>query len=119
MAHKKQGGSVKNLKDSNAQRLGVKLFGGQKAIAGNIIVRQRGTKFHPGRNVMLGNDYTIFATADGVVNFSTKKRRTFDGSLKTAKYVNVDPEAPKTKKAAEKPTAKAAPTKTKVKVEKS
>jgi large subunit ribosomal protein L27 len=69
MAHKKGGGSVKNGRDSNAQRLGIKKFGGQKVISGNIIVRQRGTKFHPGENVGLGKDHTIFATIEGVVVF--------------------------------------------------
>jgi len=69
MAHKKGGGSVKNGRDSNSQRLGIKKFGGQKVISGNIIVRQRGTKFHPGENVGLGKDHTIFATAEGVVVF--------------------------------------------------
>jgi len=67
MAHKKGGGSSKNGRDSNAQRLGIKVFGGQKVISGNIIVRQRGTKFHPGENVGLGKDHTLFATAEGVV----------------------------------------------------
>ncbi len=69
MAHKKGGGSVKNGRDSNAQRLGVKKFGGQPVIPGNIIVRQRGTKFHPGDNVGMGKDHTLFATIEGVVVF--------------------------------------------------
>jgi len=69
MAHKKGEGSVKNGRDSQSKRLGVKIFGGQPAIAGNIIVRQRGTVYHPGKNVGLGKDFTIFATADGVVEF--------------------------------------------------
>ena len=69
MAHKKGEGSVKNGRDSNSKRLGVKIFGGQPAIAGNIIVRQRGTKYHPGKNVGVGKDYTLFATNDGVVEF--------------------------------------------------
>lgn len=68
-AHKKGGGSTKNGRDSNAQRLGVKKFAGEKVLAGNIIVRQRGTKFHPGNNVMIGKDDTLFATIDGVVKF--------------------------------------------------
>jgi large subunit ribosomal protein L27 len=72
MAHKKAGGSSRNGRDSNAQRLGVKRFGGQKVIAGNILVRQRGTKFHPGTNVGLGKDHTLFATTDGRVEFRTK-----------------------------------------------
>lgn len=72
MAHKKGQGSSRNGRDSNAQRRGVKKFGGEHVIAGNIIVRQLGTKFHPGRNVALGKDYTIFATAEGVVKFETR-----------------------------------------------
>lgn len=69
MAHKKGEGSVKNGRDSQSKRLGVKIFGGQAAISGNIILRQRGTKYHPGKNVGLGKDFTIFATKDGVVEF--------------------------------------------------
>ncbi len=78
MAHKKGEGSVKNGRDSQSKRLGVKIFGGQAAIAGNIIIRQRGTVYHPGRNVGIGKDFTIFATADGVVEFrKTKGDKTF------------------------------------------
>jgi large subunit ribosomal protein L27 len=69
MAHKKGEGSVKNGRDSNSKRLGVKIFGGQPAISGNIIVRQRGTVYHPGKNVGVGKDYTLFALTDGVVEF--------------------------------------------------
>jgi large subunit ribosomal protein L27 len=69
MAHKKGAGSTKNGRDSNAQRLGVKRFGGQVVLAGNILVRQRGTKFHPGRNVGIGSDDTLFALTSGVVKF--------------------------------------------------
>jgi large subunit ribosomal protein L27 len=69
MAHKKGEGSVKNGRDSNSKRLGVKIFGGQAAIAGNILVRQRGTVYHPGKNVGVGKDYTLFALTDGVVEF--------------------------------------------------
>jgi large subunit ribosomal protein L27 len=69
MAHKKGGGSSRNGRDSNAQRLGVKRFGGQKVTAGSILVRQRGTAFSPGTNVGLGSDDTLFALADGVVHF--------------------------------------------------
>lgn len=69
MAHKKGAGSTKNGRDSNAQRLGVKRFGGQSVIAGNILVRQRGTKMHPGLNVGIGSDDTLFALADGIVKF--------------------------------------------------
>ena len=70
MAHKKAGGSSRNGRDSHSKRLGVKLFGGQQALAGNIIIRQRGTKFHPGVNVGIGRDHTLFALADGVVRFA-------------------------------------------------
>ena len=80
MAHKKGQGSVKNGRDSNAQRRGVKKFGGESVIAGNIIVRQCGTKWHPGQNVGLGRDYTIFSLIDGKVRFDRNGRR-----------VNVDP----------------------------
>jgi len=79
MAHKKAGGSTRNGRDSESKRLGVKCFGGEAVIAGNIIVRQRGTKFHPGVNVGCGHDHTLFAKADGKVIFETKgpKKRTF------------------------------------------
>lgn len=73
MAHKKGQGSSRNGRDSNAQRLGVKRFGGENVLAGNIIVRQRGTKFHPGTNVKIGSDDTLFAVADGIVKFETKR----------------------------------------------
>jgi large subunit ribosomal protein L27 len=69
MAHKKAGGSSRNGRDSPGQRLGVKRFGGQTVLAGNILVRQRGTQFHPGTNVGIGKDHTIFATATGTVRF--------------------------------------------------
>jgi large subunit ribosomal protein L27 len=82
MAHKKAGGSTRNGRDSNAKRLGVKRFGGQVVSAGSIIVRQRGTRFHPGENVGCGKDHTLFATADGVVEFVTK-------GPKSRKYVQV------------------------------
>ncbi|MCD8523306.1 MAG: 50S ribosomal protein L27 [Saccharospirillaceae bacterium] len=72
MAHKKAGGSTRNGRDSESKRLGVKLFGGQAAKAGSIIIRQRGTRFHAGANVKLGRDHTLFATADGVVTFEVK-----------------------------------------------
>lgn len=78
MAHKKGEGSVKNGRDSNSKRLGVKIFGGQPAIAGNILVRQRGTVYHPGKNVGVGKDYTLFALTDGVVEFRKgRQNRTF------------------------------------------
>ena len=72
MAHKKAGGSTKNGRDSESKRLGVKVYGGQQINAGSIIVRQRGTKFHPGNNVGMGKDHTLFATSEGVVQFVTK-----------------------------------------------
>lgn len=78
MAHKKGEGSVKNGRDSNSKRLGVKIFGGQPAIAGNIIIRQRGTVYHPGKNVGVGKDFTLFALSDGIVEFRKgRKNRTF------------------------------------------
>ena len=77
MAHKKAGGSARNGRDSAGRRLGVKKFGGQIVISGNIIVRQRGTKFHPGLNVGIGKDHTIFATKDGKVAFKKTRTRTF------------------------------------------
>jgi large subunit ribosomal protein L27 len=78
MAHKKGEGSVKNGRDSNSKRLGVKIFGGQAAIAGNIILRQRGTEYHAGENVGVGKDFTLFALTDGVVEFRKgRQNRTF------------------------------------------
>ncbi|HCX73356.1 MAG TPA: 50S ribosomal protein L27 [Candidatus Cloacimonas sp.] len=84
MAHKKGVGSSKNGRDSNPQYLGIKKYGGQKVLAGNIIVRQRGTKFHNGMNVGMGRDNTLFSLVDGFVKFETKKAG--------RKYVNVYPE---------------------------
>lgn len=86
MAHKKAGGSTRNGRDSESKRLGVKIFGGQAVVPGNIIVRQRGTKFHPGVNVGCGKDYTLFAKAAGVVEFTVK-------GPGQRKYVNVVTEA--------------------------
>ena len=78
MAHKKGEGSVKNGRDSQSKRLGVKIFGGQAAISGNILVRQRGTVYHPGKNVGVGKDYTLFALTDGVVEFKKgRNNKTF------------------------------------------
>ncbi|WP_198243857.1 50S ribosomal protein L27 [methane-oxidizing endosymbiont of Gigantopelta aegis] len=82
MAHKKAGGSTRNGRDSNAKRLGVKRYGGQVVKAGNILVRQRGTKFHAGENVGLGKDHTLFATADGKVVFEVK-------GPKNRKYISI------------------------------
>ena len=73
MAHKKGEGSVKNGRDSQSKRLGVKIFGGQATVAGNIILRQRGTVYHPGKNVGIGRDFTIFALTDGLVEFKKTK----------------------------------------------
>jgi large subunit ribosomal protein L27 len=73
MAHKKGEGSVKNGRDSQSKRLGVKIYGGQPAISGNIILRQRGTEYHPGKNVGVGRDFTLFALTDGVVEFKKGK----------------------------------------------
>jgi large subunit ribosomal protein L27 len=89
MAHKKASGSTRLGRDSISKRLGVKLYEGQTARAGNIIIRQRGTKFRPGKNVMRGNDDTLFATADGIVKFNRKKVRKFDDSLVYANFVSV------------------------------
>ena len=78
MAHKKGEGSVKNGRDSQSKRLGVKIFGGQPAVAGNVILRQRGTEYHPGKNVGVGKDFTLFALTDGVVEFKKgRSNRTF------------------------------------------
>ena len=89
MAHKKAGGSTRLGRDSQPQYLGVKVGDGETVKSGSVLVRQRGTKIHPGINVLKGKDDTLFAHIAGVVKFQTKKRRRFDGSLKTAKYVNV------------------------------
>ena len=83
MAHKKAGGSSRNGRDSDGRRLGVKKFGGEHVISGNIIIRQRGTKWHPGANVGIGTDHTLFAVAEGKVKFTTKA----NGRA----YVSVDP----------------------------
>ena len=89
MATKKAAGSAKNLTDSNPQYLGVKLFAGQKAKTGNIIVRQRGTKFMAGKNTRLGKDHTVYAVADGVVSFRETRKTRFDGSSPRRKVVDV------------------------------
>ncbi len=89
MAHKKAGGSTSNGRDSQAKRLGVKVFGGQTVKAGNIIVRQRGTKFHPGKNVGMGKDHTLFALSAGKVLFVEKQLRKYDGRVFKDKLVNV------------------------------
>lgn len=89
MAHKKAGGSTANVRDSQGQRLGVKLFEGEFAQAGSIIVRQRGTSIRPGKNVRAGSDDTLFAVSSGIVSFRTLKRRRFNGALKRATYADV------------------------------
>jgi large subunit ribosomal protein L27 len=76
MAHKKGEGSVRNGRDSRSRRLGVKIFGGQPAISGNIILRQKGTEYHPGSNVGIGKDFTIFALTDGIVDFRKTRTKT-------------------------------------------
>jgi len=90
MAHKKAGGSTALGRDSQSKRLGVKIFGGQKAHLGNIIIRQRGTKWHPGKNVKRASDDSLFALADGTVKFTSKKVRGFDGNLHLRKFVHVE-----------------------------
>ncbi len=89
MAHRKAGGTAKNLRDSNPQYLGVKLYDGQKAQAGSIIVRQRGTTVLAGNNVGLGKDHTLFALKDGTVKFGSKRKTSFNGQTSVKKIVNV------------------------------
>lgn len=89
MAHRKAGGSAKNLRDSNAKYLGVKLSDGQKAREGMVIVRQRGTKMLAGINVAIGKDHTLFALKDGVVKFRETRKMNYDGSSKRRKVVDV------------------------------
>lgn len=89
MAHRKAGGTAKNLRDSKPKFLGVKLADGATAKAGAIIVRQRGTRFAPGQNVGIGKDHTIFALLDGIVRFTEKRKTRFDNSVKKQKVINV------------------------------
>ena len=91
MAHKKAAGSTSLGRESESKRLGVKLTDGQWAKTGMIIIRQRGTKYHPGLNVKKGKDDTLFAMKNGLVKYTTKKLKKFDNSLKTTKIVNVMP----------------------------
>lgn len=91
MATKKSGGSTKNGRDSNSRRLGVKLFGGQQANAGSIIVRQQGNKYFAGENVGQGKDFTIYALVEGKVEFTEKKRKRYDGRVYRRTFVNVVP----------------------------
>ncbi len=93
MAHKKAGGSTALGRDSVSKRLGVKIFGAQKVSVGNVIVRQHGSKFRPGKNVRMGGDGTLYAVANGVVKFSIKKIKRFNGILSKARLVNVIPAA--------------------------
>jgi len=92
MAHKKAGGTTRLGRDSNPQYLGVKVSDGQTVKSGMVLVRQRGTKIHPGKNVKKGKDDTLFTLVAGKVKFETKKRMSFIGKLKTAKYLHVLPE---------------------------
>lgn len=89
MAHKKAGGSTALGRDSQSKRLGIKIFGGQAAKAGSILIRQRGTKWHPGRNVRKGGDDTLYSVTTGKVLFTAKKVRGFDGNLHLRKFVHI------------------------------
>ncbi|MCW1888330.1 MAG: 50S ribosomal protein L27 [Candidatus Moranbacteria bacterium] len=91
MAHRKAGGSTQLGRDSISKRLGVKIYGDQKVKTGNIIIRQRGTKYHPGENVGRGEDDTLFSLIDGVVKFNKKKRVAFTGKLEDRMFVSVIP----------------------------
>lgn len=91
MSTKKAAGSSKNGRDSQAKRLGVKAFGGERIKAGSIIVRQKGTKWHPGKNVSQGRDFTLFALIEGKVSFSNKRRKKFNGQMKRDVLVHVLP----------------------------
>lgn len=90
MSHVKAGGSTKNLRDSNPKYLGTKLYAGQKAKIGSIIVRQRGTKILAGKNVEVGKDHTLFSLKEGIVSFTEKRKKKFDGSTHRHKVANVE-----------------------------
>lgn len=92
MAHKKAGGTTALGRDSISKRLGVKIYGGQAVETSNVIIRQRGTKFHPGRNVKRGEDDTLFALINGIVEFQAKKMKDFTGKLVSRTFVNVIPQ---------------------------
>ena len=92
MAHRKSGGTTDHGRDSISKRLGVKIYGDQKVKVGNIIIRQRGTKYHPAEFVKRGEDDTLFALIDGTVKFTKKKTRSFTGKMQTRMYVSVIPE---------------------------
>lgn len=89
MSHKKAGGSSRNGRDSNAKRLGVKCFGGEKVTTGAVLVRQKGTKWHAGENVGIGRDFTLFALSEGTVTYAEKRRVKFDGNSKFDTIVSV------------------------------
>ena len=89
MAHRKAGGTAKNLRDSKPKYLGIKLYAGEKATPGAIIVRQRGSRILAGKNVKTGNDYTLYATKEGVVSFRTQRKTRFDGTKTTKKVADV------------------------------
>jgi len=89
MSHVKSGGTARNLTDSNPKYLGVKIYAGQKAKNGSIIVRQRGTKILPGKNTLLGKDHTIFSKKDGIVSFTTKRKTGFNGKTVVKKVANI------------------------------
>lgn len=91
MAHKKAGGSTALGRDSVSKRLGVKIFGNQAVKTGQVIVRQKGTKYHPGKNVGIGGDSTLFSLANGLVHFQNKQMRKFHGNLRRTRIVNVVP----------------------------
>lgn len=91
MAHKKAGGSTSLGRDSVSKRLGVKIFGDQRVKKGDIIIRQKGTKYHPGKNVGVGGDYTLFSMIDGIVKFQQRQAKKFHGNLRKTKIVNVVP----------------------------
>lgn len=91
MAHKKAGGSTALGRDSQSKRLGIKIFGGQSAHVGEILVRQRGTKWHPGKNVKRAGDDTLYAMSNGTVKFTSKKVKGFDGNLHLRKFVHILP----------------------------
>jgi len=101
MAHKKGGGSTRNGRDSNAQRLGVKKFGGERVLAGNILIRQRGTKFHAGDNVQRANDDTLFALVDGVVLFGRKDKKRKKVSVVPFEALAVEMQAPEAEASAD------------------
>jgi len=92
MAHRKAGGTAKNLRDSNPKYLGTKLSDGQHADAGNIIVRQRGTKIMAGNNVAIGRDHTLFSLINGIVKFGSRRKKHFDGRVVTKKVVHILPD---------------------------